>query len=172
MIREVSVSAQVRKRREQLGLSLSALARRADTSAATLSRYEHGWTRFEMGTLRKLASALGCALRVELVPQKQRTSETRSGAGFRKLGRLFWDRKLSAGDLNGYPVWVVERVLDFGELEDVHALIAMMGRSRFLGVVAEAGRISPKTRALWDAILEKEWNPCMKKSSRNTAWNG
>ena len=42
------ISRQLRARREEIGLSLAQLARRADTSAATLSRYETGWSRFEV----------------------------------------------------------------------------------------------------------------------------
>ena len=49
----LTISRQLRDRRQQLGLSLTQLARRADTSAPTLSRYENGWSRFEVATLQK-----------------------------------------------------------------------------------------------------------------------
>jgi len=77
MKRKLTISQQLRRRRKALGLSLSEVARRADTSPATLSRYENGWTRFETYTLRKLAAALESTLRVEfvsLLPSSARTS--------------------------------------------------------------------------------------------------
>jgi len=59
---ESTVSAQLRRRRQERGVSLGRLARRANTSVATLSRCENGWTRFELQTLEKLAAALDCRL--------------------------------------------------------------------------------------------------------------
>ena len=161
----------LRRRRLELGLSLSAAAQRADTSPATWSRYEAGWTRFEVYTLKKLAAVLDCDLDIRLVPRKRPAEALTPAAAARRLARLFWDRKLKRGDLEQYPVWVVERVLEFGALDDVRALIAAMGRPTFLATVAQATRLSPKTQNFWRQMLKKEGRPCTRKSSRNTAWN-
>ena len=169
---KISVSEQLRCRRGEMGLSLSQVARRAGTSAATLSRYEHGWTRFETYTLRKLALALGCELAIELRPKPPRRPTVRSRrqacAG---LARLFWDHPLKPEDLEAHPAWVVERVLEYGALEDIHTLRDTMGRRAFLSAVAAAERVSPRTRSFWRQVLELEGIPCTKKYSRNTAWN-
>ena len=55
-----------------------------------------------------------------------------------RLQRLFWDYKLSEKDLEPHRIWIVERVLDYGQLSDISALQELYGRSRFLETVAEA----------------------------------
>lgn len=165
------ISGQLRRRRAELGLSLADVARRAGTSAATLSRYENGWTRFETYTLRKLAMALECDLAIEFRPtarEKQKAPDSR--AVCIQLQRLFWDHVLEPKDFDAHLVWVVERVLDYGALEDIHALRAVVGKRVFLRAVAGADRVSPRTRAFWRQILKLEGIPCTKKSFRNTAW--
>lgn len=167
-----TVSQQLRQRRQELGLSLADVARRAGTSAATLSRYENGWTRFETYTLRKLAVALGCELRIELHPKATGAAPSAGrAAAVERLGRLFWDRPLDAADLEDCPVWVLERVLDYGNLEDVHMLQGLMGRRSFLDVASKATRVSPRTQSLWRQILELEGMQCTTRYSRHTAWN-
>jgi transcriptional regulator with XRE-family HTH domain len=168
----VTVSQQLLARRKALDLSLSDLARRAGTSAATLSRYENGWTRFETYTLRKLATALDCDLHIELRPKTERK---RPPATYRtatlQLKRLFWDHSLREEDLRTHATWVVERVLDYGNLEDIGALLHCMGRKKFLITVASAHRVTPRTRQFWCQLLEMEGVSCTRKYSRNTAWN-
>ncbi|MDA0323824.1 MAG: helix-turn-helix transcriptional regulator [Verrucomicrobia bacterium] len=168
---KLSVSEQLLRRRSELGLSLSEVARRAGTSAATLSRYEHGWTRFETYTLRKLALALECELRIELAPRAPRKPAVRTKReACERLKRLFWDHPLSESDLDAHRVWAVERVLEYGALDDVHALYDILGHEAFLTAVASADRVSPRTRNFWCRILEMEGIACTKKYSRNTAW--
>lgn len=166
---EYDLSQQLRARRRELRLSLSQLARRADTSAATLSRYENGWPRFEVGTLRKLAGALGCRLRVCFEPVEPRPARANKAPVVLTLQRLFWDRSLRKRDLEQYPLWVVGRVLEYGTLTDVRTLVAAMGRDRFLRYVARAPLRSSRTRALWQAILRKEGLTCTRKFSRPAA---
>jgi hypothetical protein len=55
----------------------------------------------------------------------------------RKLNRLFWDRGLRKRDLEEYPLWVLERVLEHGSLEDVRIIAARMGHKWFLDNVAQ-----------------------------------
>ena len=168
----LSVSDQLKRRRQEAGLSLSELAGRVGTSAATLSRYEHGWTRFETNTLRKLATALGCELRIELVsrPTPVPTGVSKAKA-VKQLTRLFWDHHLVPLDFDHYPVWVTERVLEYGTLQDVRTLRTVLGNDRFLTTVARATRVSPRTASFWQHLLKQEGIPCTKKSYRNTAWH-
>ncbi len=167
----VSISEQLKQRRLDRGLSLSELARRADTSPATLSRYENGWTRFETSTLRKLAMALGCELLVDLVPLEARsTGKITRHEAIKRLQRLFWDCDFDEGELKNHPVWVVERVLEYGQLEDTEILRDLMGHHRFLEIVSRS-RLSPKTEEFWNQMLKKEGMPCTKRSYRNESWN-
>ena len=172
MKEELTISEQLKHKRQSLGLSLSEVARRAGTSAATISRYENNWTRFEVYTLRKLATALDCDLKLSLQAKRGRDASVSSNSDIiSQLGRLFWDHKLTKSDLTNYSVWVVERVLEYGKLDDVDILRKTMGRKAFLNAVAAAGRLSPHTRNFWHQILNMENIKCTKKYSRNTAWS-
>ena len=169
---EPTISEQLKRRRHALGLSLSEVARRVGTSPAAISRYEKNWTRFEVYTLHKLATALDCDLKIRLKPRpaRERTPSSEREA-VNRLKRLFWDHDLKATDLATYPVWVVERVLEYGTLEDVDLLRERMGRKAFLQSVASAGRLSPRTRNFWRQMLKMEGIKCTRKFSRDTAWN-
>lgn len=174
-MKENSVSEKLKDRRLELGLSLAQVARRADTSVATLSRYENGWQRFELYTLRKLATALGCRLRIELEPMEPSPQKKKRASGVQRLNRLFWDRKLRKKDLEEYPLWVLERVLEYGSLEDVRFLAERTGRNRFLERVAQVRFQSAKTEAFWRLLLEREGVPCTRRFSRREArpcWPG
>jgi transcriptional regulator with XRE-family HTH domain len=151
-----SLSESLKARRLQLGLSLSRLAKRVRTSAATVFRYESGWHRFELYTLQKLAAALGCRLRIELEPLD-------GGSGdysIARIRRLFWDKPLEEEDFFRYPRWIVRRVLEFGTLEDVRALIGRMGKGRFLQEVGAIRFGAEKTRTFWRMMLEYEGIKC------------
>jgi len=163
------VSRQIGARRRELGLSLAQLARRADTSPATLSRYENGWSRFEVSTLRKLATALGCDLVVRLEPRNRRVKSPTRTEVVEKLRRLFWDQDLAVRHLDENPLWVVERVLEYGNLDDVHSLIGLMGRDAFLRHVGEARFSSERTRVFWQQILTREGMKCTRRFSREEA---
>jgi transcriptional regulator with XRE-family HTH domain len=150
-------------------------ARRAGTSPATLSRYENGWARFEVYTLCKLATCLGCDLVVRLEPRNRRTGRPDRSEVVRRLERLFRDRELTVRHLEEHPLWVVERVLEYGALDDVHCLVAHMGRQTFLEHVAEARFSCGRSRALWLEVLSREGMTCTRKFSREgaaTSWRG
>jgi transcriptional regulator with XRE-family HTH domain len=163
------IPSQIRARREELGLTLSEVARRAGTSAATISRYESRWTRFEVYTLRKLATALGCRLVVRLEPKTRELRALSLSEAVRRLGRLFWDQRLSVDDLEEYPSWVVQRVLEYGSLDDVALLIGLMGREPFLRQVSELRFETERTRVFWHQILDREGVPCTSESFRQEA---
>jgi hypothetical protein len=87
----------------------------------------------------------------------------------RKLRRLFWDQPLRVEHLEENPLWVVERVVEFGDLDDVRLLVGYLGRERFLQNVAEARFSSEKTRVFWQQILAREGVPCTTRSFRDEA---
>lgn len=163
------ISRQIGARRKRLGLSLSQLARRANTSPATLSRYENGWSRFEVSTLRKLAAALDCDLVIKLQPRPRWVEQPSAENVVRQIGRLFWDLDLTTSHLEDHPLWVVERVLEYGSLGDIRILTALFGREILLNLVGEARFSSDRTRAFWQHVLEREGMACTRKFSREEA---
>jgi len=157
------LSKQLKDLRRRSGLSLSELAARVNTSASTLSRYESGWERFELYTLNKIATALGCRLNVEFKPIEMAVAPKGMAGCLKKIRRLFWERRLQGGDFRKYPQWIVERVIEFGSLDDVHSLMNVMGRRMFLKNVANSRFQSPKTRIFWSNILKREGVKCTKR---------
>ena len=163
------VSHQLCERRHELGLSQTQLARRADTSVPTVSRYENGWTRFEVNTLRKLATALGCDLVVKLVPKEKEPDRPTETEVVERLERLFWDTQLTVDHLEKNTLWVIERTLELGNLDDIRSLIAHYGRDEFLRHVGQARFSSARTREFWHRMLDKEGMTCTRRYSREEA---
>lgn len=167
-MRPDEIGQRIRRLRQQRGWTLAELARRAGTSAPTVHRYESGWRRFEVATLGKLATALGCRLDVRFLPAS-RTEPRRTTDPVLQLRRLFWDRRLRASDLDRYPAWVLGRVLEYGTLEDIRLLEGHLGRERFLDEVSRVRFESRKTRAFWEAMLALEGRECTRAFSRREA---
>lgn len=88
----------------------------------------------------------------------------------KRLCRLFWDVDISEIDLSAHAQWVVERVLEYGDFNDVQALILSFGRSGFLDIVSRARFSSRKTMRFWETMLKQEGVSCTRKFSRETAW--
>ena len=148
------IGQQIRELRQARGLSLQGLARRAGTSAPALHRYEAGWDRFEIATLRRIAAALGAQLEVRL----HRTDSLRPEKPPRKkqlvrlLAPLFWDRRLTTADLTTYPRWVLGRVLIYGNPDQVRAVRHFFGDEAIHNAIRQRG-IDDRTRNYWTLIL-------------------
>jgi hypothetical protein len=130
------------------------LARRAGTSAPTLHRYESGWDRFEVATLRKLAAALDARLEIRIEPEGTRIepgNPPRKGMR-RLLEPLFWDRDLDLNDLDRYPRWVIARVLMFGNLEQARTVRRYYGDDLLRDAI-EDRRVDDRTRSFWRMVL-------------------
>jgi transcriptional regulator with XRE-family HTH domain len=150
-----TLGQQIRQLRQERGWTLADLARRAGTSAPTIHRYENGWDRFELETLRKISSALGARLVIGLVPGPRRVANRRvsPAALVRTLAPLFWDHDLSAADLSRHPGWVLERVLTSGNRLQVHTARRFFGDDAVRDAARRRG-VDKRTRAYWRLILE------------------
>jgi transcriptional regulator with XRE-family HTH domain len=148
------ISAQIRELRKSRGLSLQELARRAGTSAPALHRYETGWDRFEIATLRRIAAALGARLEIRLKPEDVRRPFTKPSDRqlARLLAPLFWDRKLIPADLREYPRWVLGRVLMYGNMDQVRAARRFFGDAAIREAISQRG-IDRRTRNYWTIML-------------------
>ncbi|MHC5007348.1 MAG: helix-turn-helix domain-containing protein [Planctomycetota bacterium] len=147
------IGQQIRRLRRGRAWTLAELARRAETSAPTLHRYENGWDRFELATLRKIATALGARLEVRLVP---RTGKGNVGSRLpwkslaKLLSPLFWDQDLS--DKQEHRDWVLGRVLVFGNGQQVAAARSYFGDEAIRRAVERRG-VDARTRNYWKLIL-------------------
>ncbi len=149
------VSSQIRALRTARGLTLDELARRAGTSAPTVHRYESGWDRFEMGTLRKIATALGATLEIRLRADLEETERKPTLQGLIDLWRpLFWDRDLAPSDLTEYESWALSRVLMFGDRRQVAAARRFFGDDAIRRAIARR-EVDPRTRNYWNFMLSE-----------------
>ena len=156
------IGTQIRRLRKERGLTLSALARLAETSAPTMHRYESGWDRFELNTLRKIAAGLGATLEVRLIPNPGPPSSVDPDPEemVTLLAPLFWDHKLHEADLGRHPDWVLGRVLMFGSRTQVRAVRRCYGDGAIMKAIRRR-EIDSRTRNYWELILEE---PCIQKS--------
>jgi len=151
------IGSQIRGLRGAKGWTLQELAERAGTSAPTIHRYEGGWDRFEIATLRKIAAALDARLLVRFVPTESQepASPPRAEKLVALLSPVFWDRPLLAADLEEYPGWVLRRVLMFGNRAQVAGARAYFGDEAILGAVRHRG-VDARTRGYWEVMLARE----------------
>ncbi len=134
-------------------MTLQQLAGKAGTSASALHRYETGWDRFEVATLRRIAMALGAQLQIRLVAGEPATNEKPSAASLvAELTPLFWDKRLVADDFQCHPVWVLSRVLAFGNADQVRAARAFFGDGAILEAIDRRG-VDARTRRYWNLLL-------------------
>jgi transcriptional regulator with XRE-family HTH domain len=164
-----SISADLRRLRQARGMSLSRLARLAGTSAATVSRYESGWSRFELATLRRLATALGYRLEIGWKTLDAEAPVDSAADLVQRLARLFWDHPLETEDLERYTQWVVARVIQYGKVADIRALSMFLGRERFLTIVSELRMPTAKMQGFWLPLIRREGMSCTKKLFRPQA---
>lgn len=154
------VGSQIRNLRLERGMTLQDLACAAGTSTPTMHRYEGGWTRFSLTTLRKIAEALNADLEVALVPRHPGQIEPGTGkkslAGdlVRILSPLFWDKPLKETDVHEYPTWVLRRVLTSGTYDQVTAAVDYFGPEMVRTVIKHRD-VDAKTRAFWNAVQEE-----------------
>lgn len=155
------IGAQIRRLRTEAGLTLADLAERVGTSAPTMHRYETGWDRFEIATLRRIAEALGATLEVRLAPSRGGPRPVPTKAELVDLlAPLFWDRELDPAHLERYPGWVLERVVDFGSREQMKAARAWFGDNALAEAIERPG-VDVRSRNYWRMILE---DACIRKS--------
>lgn len=134
-------------------MTLQQLAGRAGTSASALHRYETGWDRFEVATLQRIAMALGAQLEVRLVAPESPTDEKPSAASLvAVLESVFWDKRLAADDLESHPLWVLSRVLVFGNADQVRAARSFFGDGAIRDAINRRG-MDARTRQYWNLLL-------------------
>ena len=149
------LSQQIRELRLARGWTLAELARRAGTSAPTLHRYENGWDRFELDTLRRIGEALGARLEVRLIAAAPNTFTARrpsTKALVKALRPLFWDRPLRVAELTKFEGWILERVLTSGNHDQVRAARGFYGDDAVRRAVERRG-VDSRTRHYWRLML-------------------
>ena len=152
------IGHQIRQLRRARGWTLAELASRAGTSAPSLHRYEGGWDRYRLSTLRRIGAALGARIDVQL---------TALDAQSRNIGDLpldpdglaslleplFWDADLTVERLGEFPEWVLARALSFGTWDQVRAARRYYGDDMVMRA-ANGRSVDERTRSFWALVLE------------------
>ncbi len=167
-----NISQTLKELRLRQKLSLKDVARRAGTSIAAIHRYENRWHRFEVQTLAKLADALGAEFSVDFKIKKNRAAAGSSDEAFKTLKPLFWDVKIAKKDLLKHQDWLIKRVLEFGNREQVHLIIRLFSLDAILATFAKSQhQFTRKTQAAWSAFFKTRDPACTLKSYQKAPRN-
>ncbi|KKU43220.1 MAG: hypothetical protein UX60_C0032G0010 [Berkelbacteria bacterium GW2011_GWA2_46_7] len=69
---------------------------------------------------------------------------------------LFWDVDPNKIDTEKNAQYVIERVLDFGNDEEVRWMYSYYDKSLIKGVVARSRSLRPETKNLWTLLLKTQ----------------
>ncbi|MDP4030847.1 MAG: hypothetical protein U1C50_02465 [Patescibacteria group bacterium] len=87
----------------------------------------------------------------------------------RRLHKYFWDLNPVNLDAAKHPEYVIERLLNLGDLAAVKWVWDTFGRQKIVDVVKVGRQISPKTATFFTKLLnlKPEEVFCLKKASHN-----
>jgi transcriptional regulator with XRE-family HTH domain len=145
----------LRQLRKARGLSLRQLADLVGTSESAIHRYESGWDRFEVRTLRRLAEALDAQLEIRLEPRLGVDDPRDVRDLVDRIAALFWDVELEPRHLAENPQWVLHRVLEFGDLQQNRWVRRYFG-DEAIAVAARHRSMSPRVSRFWVLVLQEK----------------
>jgi len=131
------------------------LADLVGTSESAIHRYESGWDRFEVRTLRRLAGALDAQLEIRLEPRAGRDDPRDARELVDRIAALFWDVELEQRHLVENPQWVLRRVLEFGDLHQNRWVRRYFG-DEAVALAARHRSMSPRVSRFWELVLQGE----------------
>lgn len=93
----------------------------------------------------------------------------------KRLHKYFWDLNPAKLDADKYPEYVIERLLNLGDLEAVKWTWDTFGRQKIIDVVKTGRQITPKTANFFIKllVLKPEEVFCFRRGSQNrlnTIW--
>jgi len=89
--------------------------------------------------------------------------------------RYFWDTDPQHLDVDQYPVYVIERLLEYGDLPSVRWMLRHFPREEIAHVVQTSRPLSPLSANFWALYLglDREDVPCLSRSYQrqpDTIW--
>jgi len=87
---------------------------------------------------------------------------------------LFWDTDVSTLDVEKYPAYVIQRVLEYGEMQDWRLINKLYGLPKIVEVCKELRSLDPVCLSFICAIshTKKEEYRCYRtRQSTPTLWN-
>jgi hypothetical protein len=82
--------------------------------------------------------------------------------------RFFWDVDPSQLDVDAYPHYVVERLLEVGDVPAVRWMLAAFAPEEIIQVLTTSRRLTPLSATFWALYfgVDKEAVPCLSTPSR------
>lgn len=87
---------------------------------------------------------------------------------------LFWDTDRNEFDMNAYPAYIIQRVLEYGTLEDWHLIRSFYGLDKIVETCQSLRTLDAKALAFISSISKtsKEQYRCYHiRQSNPTPWN-
>ena len=79
--------------------------------------------------------------------------------------RYFWDIDPTRLDVDGYPIYILERLLEYGDLPSVRWMLEHFSRQEITGVLQASRRLTPLSANFWALYfgLDRERVSCLSK---------
>jgi hypothetical protein len=81
--------------------------------------------------------------------------------------RFFWDTDSTQLDVDEYPDYVLERLLEYGDLPSVRWMLQRFPREEIIAVLQSSRRLSSLSANFWALYfgLDRDKIPCLSKPS-------
>ena len=88
------------------------------------------------------------------------------------LKRYFWDSDFSTIDPQKFSTYVIERLLDLGDMDAIKWLFETYQKSEIKEVVKTTRRLSKKSLNYWLTVLDiEQWKTQALVRKQNAIWN-
>ena len=71
----------------------------------------------------------------------------------KEFQKYFWDVAFEDLSLEKYPRFIAERILNYGDLESVKWLQAVLNKDFIRSVIMNSRNLNPKTKNYWQLML-------------------
>ena len=105
----------------------------------------------------------GPPVTAERLPQQARLCYDFSMAIPTAAQRFFWDVNLSSLDMRRHAYFIIERLLEYGDVESVRWMLRIYSRRRITRVLKTTRMLTPKAANFWAMYFEipKRQIPCL-----------
>lgn len=82
-----------------------------------------------------------------------------------KIKRLFWDVIKEEIDIKAHKGYIIRRILDHGDIEDIKWILRIYSREEIVKIIKKSKGVSRKTAYFWSYYfnIPKEEIECLKK---------
>ena len=87
---------------------------------------------------------------------------------------LFWDIDIAKADMDTYPAQIIQRVLEYGNLQDWHLIRSYYGLDRIVSICKTLRTLDPRALSYICCIVKtckKEFRCYHMRQSNPTLWN-